>query len=163
MTTSAGAAVEGGDPLFGDAEFGLGASPEEIGRSGRDDEEVFAEVVEAIADLLGGEVFHEGVDEQDLMAGGAEELAGGEEFEREVGVGTAEVGGAFKGPAWVDEGVFQDATSSGTSSGAAVSLRCWRMRPAFSCQKVRMSARMSSSERCGRQPVSRWSLAVSEM
>jgi hypothetical protein len=87
-----GVAIEGFDPVTGNAELGLRATPEQIRGSGRDDEKIFVEACEPYGDLVRRELFHKGVDEQYLVSGGAQHFPRREEFEREVRLGAAEVG-----------------------------------------------------------------------
>ena len=63
------------NPIRRHAQLGLRAAPEQVRGSGWDYEEVFAKAIQALTHSLRSEVFHEGVDKQDVMALLAQHLA----------------------------------------------------------------------------------------
>ena len=94
---------QGAQPLLGNAQFRLRTAPEEIGVRRRHDEKIFSERLQLRADLFGRELHQEGVDQQDIVPGAAEELARAQQFQRHNRCLRPEVRRTFPAPLRIDE------------------------------------------------------------
>src|SRR5262249_50803322 len=107
-----GATGQSSDPALRDADLRWRTPPEEIGRRRGNDDEIGIETVDARAGRGDIDVLSLGIDELCFVAGSTHLLHGEHQFEWDVRIAAAKVGGPGEVPIRIDEGKSHDQLAS---------------------------------------------------
>jgi hypothetical protein len=95
-----------GNPLCRHAQLRLRTTPEQVRRRSRHHQKIFPERIQPLAHLLDRQIFHERIDQQNLVVRRAQHRLRGEQFQREVRLGAPEIRRSAKAPARIHQRVL---------------------------------------------------------